>query len=454
MRPPITNDDSSPNDDSTTPKPVEAPLAETSLWRRLPPNGRLFVRFWGGASLLALICVIGLQEWSSLHHGRKVAEKQTAASPVPANRPAPETPRPAVVRENAEADDISPHDAAQSIEPQDGAVSDLVPGVTPVSKPVPDMLEPAPGEPGHNLPKPGPAGQLARNVYAAAVPAVPATNARVGILLDGYGLSEEMSLNAARTLPAMVSFAVSTYAPARPALSEVARQRGHEVFLSLPMQPSTAPMDDEGPRALGYDHSETVDRDNLRWALSRFDGYVGVTNAFSGLDGDAYAQSPDFQMVSRELNQRGLLYLNATPNAQRIGPAPGGDAAMTLDTDADAAGIDGQLAHLVQLAKTRGSAIAVAGPMRPVLLMRLAEWVKTLSTQNISLVPVSSLCRDTAPASSVSQKSALHIKTPPVMNPNDTDRKVGSGARTVTETPLATPALPAPTVPASSDRTP
>lgn len=445
MRLPITNDDIHP-----AAKAMEGATA-ASLWQRLPPNGRLFVRFWGGVSLLALLAGIGLQELASRHHSAATAEadqnKPVAAPPVAQPQQAKDT------------TEKSPDAVAANTPPDQQKMdfsSEITPGVTPISQPVPDMLEPVTGDPGHSLPKIGPHGEMPRNVYAAAIPPVPAGNARVAILLDGYGLSEEMSLNAARNLPSVVSFAVPAYAPARLPLSETARLRGHEVFLSLPMQPSTAPLDDEGPRALGYDHTTEADKENLEWALSRFNGYVGVTNAFSGLDGDAYAQSPDFTMVSRILENRGLLYLNATPGAPRSGPVMGGDASLTMDTNTDAAGVDGQLARLVAMAKSRGTAIAVAGPMRPVFLQRLAEWTRTLSSQGITLVPISALSRNATLSPSVSDSRALHVAVPtgsaspqppaPVVAP----ARVGtaSGKRSVTEAPLDPPA-PAPAQPPS-----
>ncbi|WP_173568863.1 divergent polysaccharide deacetylase family protein [Acetobacter conturbans] len=400
-----------------------------SLWQRLPPNGRLFVRFWGGVSVTALLFAIGLQEWSGLH-----PKKPLPSSSSSAQQTANAQTSPPVLAETTPP-------AQQEGTTQDAAASDVVPGVAPIPAPIQDMLEAVPGDAGHSLPKRGPKGEQARDVYAAAVPTIPPGNARVAILLDGFGLSEDMSLNAARSLPAPVSFAVPAYAPARTSLSEVARKRGHEIFIALPMQPSTAPMDDEGPRALGYDHTIEVDKDNLEWALSRFDGYVGATNAFSGLDGDAYAQSPDFAMVSHELEDRGLLYLNATPGTQRIGPVMEGDASLTMDTDTDAAGVDGQLEHLVAMAKAKGSAVAVAGPMRPVLLQRLAEWAATLNSQGVSLVPVSSLCHNTGGNPGVSPGQPLHIAPVPQSSAPPSAEKVGtaSGTRAVSETPLAAP---------------
>lgn len=407
------------------------------FWQTLPPSGRLFFKFWGGVSVLALLAATGLQI-AGHHH------VSPPPAPPKAEKTVPQEPATTHVASSAPADDKA---EGTVIPPREDIP--VPPGVTPVQPPLPALLEPVPGEAGHNLPKIGADGLTPLKAYAAAAPSVPAGNARIAVLLDGFGLSEDLSRSALIILPPEVSFAIPAYAPARNFLLNGARRTGHEVFLALPMQPSTAPLDDEGPRALGYDHTTAVDRGNLEWALSRFDGYVGVTNAFSGLDGDAYAQSPDFRMVSRELNDRGLGYLNATPGATWTGPVPGANAALTLDTNADAAGIDGQLAHLADLAKASGRAIAVAGPMRSVLIQRLADWSHTLASRGITLVPVSSLfsAAPTIPKSA-SSMPAHSDALPPVTPPHPVQAAPG-----VMAVPLPVPPPPV-VVPPSADNKP
>ncbi|WP_173582629.1 divergent polysaccharide deacetylase family protein [Acetobacter musti] len=427
-------------------------LPAASFWRRLPPSGRLFFKFWGGVSVVALLAAISLQELSALHRSAMPAARPHGVTAEKASGPGNASP------ESVPAAPEAPASVRQEAADTSSAAAPgmpLPPGVHAIPAPLPDLLEDAPGEPGHSLPKIGADGALPRRVYAATVPAVPPGNARVAILLDGFGLSEDLSRVALQSLPWTISFAIPAYAPARQTLMDGARQSGHEIFLSLPMEPSTAPLDDEGPRALGYDHTPTADKQNLDWALSRFSGYVGATNAFSGLDGDAYAQSPDFRMVSKELDARGLRYLNATPGTSWVGPVVGGNAAITLDTDADSSGVDGQLAHLVEMAKGSGQAIAVAGPMRPVLLQRLAEWSRGLGDKGVTLVPVSALCDNPAPAhipsGSVHQdrpEAAAHeagsVRSPLTSSPPApvTVGEPAIGPSAVTATPLPAPVAP------------
>ncbi len=255
------------------------------------------------------------------------------------------------------------------------------------------LLEPAPHFPGMMLPRIASDGREPRRLYAARVPPIPAGAKRVAILLDGVGLSTADSLDAIDSLPAAVSLAVSPYAVEPGAVLDAARKGGHETLLSLPMEPATAPADDEGTEALTLRVSDDENARRLEWSLSRLQGYAGVTNAASGLDGRGFTGSLQFVAVARSLAGHGLFYLDATPNEPVPGGIDGADADLRLDDPPDAAGIDRQLARLEQIAASRGSAIGVAGPLYPVTIRRLADWAHGLASRGLVLVPVSSLAR-------------------------------------------------------------
>ena len=255
------------------------------------------------------------------------------------------------------------------------------------------LLEPVAAGSGMMLPRIASDGREARSFYAARTPVLPPGAKRISILLEGIGLSAADSLDAIDQLPGAISLAVSPYAVEPAAILDAARKAGHELLLSLPMEPASAPFDDEGGKALTAraDASENMAR--LLWSLSRVEGYAGVTNAHSGLDGRGFANSPQFAGVAHALAGRGLFYLDATPDD----PLPGGiarvGADLRLDDPPAAADIDRQLARLEQIAGSRGSAIGVAGPLYPVTIRRLAEWARALPSHGLVLVPVSSLVR-------------------------------------------------------------
>ena len=70
------------------------------------------------------------------------------------------------------------------------------------------------------------------------------------VVVTGLGLATDVSETAIRTLPAAVSLSFTPYAKDLETWISLARSQGHEVLLDLPMEPTTFPNDDPGPRAL------------------------------------------------------------------------------------------------------------------------------------------------------------------------------------------------------------
>ncbi|MDG6094966.1 divergent polysaccharide deacetylase family protein [Acetobacter sp. AN02] len=354
------------------------PAEDLSPWRRLPSSGRLFVRFWGTTSVLALLLALSLRGVGPHPHQRTRQDgpDMKGDSSTPSLPGITQGPNGAT----APAGPNFPEASSPEIAPPEAALLEV-------------YLE----DPSRHLPVRGANGSMPRVVYAAPVPQIPGNIPRVALLVDDIGMSASVSQEALNVLPASISVAFSSYAPDPTDLLALSRRKGHEIFLSLPMQPRNAPADSEGPRALGYDHTVSEDSNNLLWSLSRFEGYVGVTNAFAGQTGAAFALSPDFRMVASELDRRGLLYLNAHPGGLRYGPVPGGDASVMISTDTDAETVRQQLAQLVTVARNKGSAIGVTGPLRPVAVREIASWAAGLKDQGVALVPVSSLSNLPAP---------------------------------------------------------
>jgi polysaccharide deacetylase 2 family uncharacterized protein YibQ len=127
----------------------------------------------------------------------------------------------------------------------------------------------------------------------------------------------------------------------------------------------------------------------LQWLMSRFTGYVGVTN----LMGAKFEATQDSLVpVLEEIKARGLLYVDDGTSDK----STAGQIAGTLGLDYAAANIqiDGaqSLAKLEALAKERGCAIGVASA-KPATLKQLAEWASKLESKGIVLIPVSAAVR-------------------------------------------------------------
>ena len=260
------------------------------------------------------------------------------------------------------------------------------------------LLQPATEFPGRFLPRKAPDGTTAAERYRSRS-GLPAQHPMVAVLLEGLGLTTDIDGAAVEALPPAISLAVSPYAaflqrPQPHAILDRARRLGHELWLSLPMEPAAATAD-EGGWALRRSADLPTNRHALDWSLSRFTGYVGLTDASSGLFGEGYADGPGFSLVADALLDRGLLYVEGGSAAHDGAalPPPGSSrhADLVLDGHTNAVGIDDRLAALERLASDEGTAVAIASPMTPVLVDRLRRWSTALSKRGIALVPVSAL---------------------------------------------------------------
>jgi len=228
--------------------------------------------------------------------------------------------------------------------------------------------------------------------YYAAPAKIPAGAKTVALLVDGMGLSQSESLAAIAQLPAAVSFAFSPYAADVAPLLDAARAAGHEYLISIPLEPANYPLADEGSHALLTGSEPGANFINLEWTLSRIQGYVGATSALDGMRGEAYLRAGDLSTsLQDQLNQRGLLFVDARPGSAAPESVPGRGVDLVIDDPPDAASIDAKLAALITQAQARGSALGLAGPLRPVTLAHLKSWIALLPARGITLVPVSAL---------------------------------------------------------------
>ena len=251
------------------------------------------------------------------------------------------------------------------------------------------MEEPAPYFRLAQLPRPGPDGTLPMRVYAAYADPKE-QRPRVGVLLAGLGMNQADSLAAIRELPPDISLAVSPYAPAPSGLLAAARQAGHEVLVSIPMEPEGYPLNDEGNMALRTTLPEMENRHRLEWSLSRLRGYVGATGALGALHGERFGGVPELMApVLDQLAQRGLLYIDPRPGA----PAPPGVVGRSVDLVLDApgnGGMEAALERLERLAREHGSALGLIS-LSPAAIEALSVWTRALDSKQLALTPVSAL---------------------------------------------------------------
>ncbi|MEG6507977.1 divergent polysaccharide deacetylase family protein [Methyloligella sp. 2.7D] len=214
---------------------------------------------------------------------------------------------------------------------------------------------------------------------------------RVAILVEGLAKADVVS-TAIDTLPSEMSLALGPYGDGLQDWVDRARAKGHEVLLQVPLEPPDYPTVDPGPNTLLTSLDTEENKKRLHWLMSRFTGYVGVTNFMGGrFVGDGAAMQP----VLAELNGRGLFYVGdgsredstAPQIAHSLGMNFAG-ATVRIGADASPEAVGQSLSELEAAAREGGAAIAVADAS-PETIGALSKWAAGLQQKGLVLVPVS-----------------------------------------------------------------
>lgn len=383
---------------------------------------RLLLGFWaivavlvvGGVVVLALLGPPAPPMSKVEHVAVQTALQQAAtpapapavqAAPVPVAAPPPAPPPAAVLADGGAIGlpPVSPTVPAPPAEP-------LPPGA--IRPPDPLLLEASQLYPGGKLPRLGPDRRSSVQTYAAAFNSGD-PRPRVAVLVSGIGMNESDSLAAVALLPSAVSLAVSPYAPRPDHVLEEARARGHEMLVSIPMEPQGYPLNDPGNHALLTGATLATNAQRLEWVLTRFAGYVGATGALGDLRGERFAAATD-QMapVLDTLADRGLLYVDPRPNITRLAGSPTQrgilrTADLVLDDPPGRTDIDAKLARLEVIARDRGSALGVIGRPSAVAIDRITAWAASLDRHGVALAPVSAVVQTPVTATAVSVRTNL-----------------------------------------------
>lgn len=228
--------------------------------------------------------------------------------------------------------------------------------------------------------------------YAAAAPAVAErTKPWLAIVIDDVGLDKAQAV-AAADLPAPVTLAVMGYADGMAAFERVARERGQELLVHLPMQPLGDADPGQNALLVGLPADELLRR--LRWHLDRHAGFVGINNHM----GSRFTADPvGMKLVIQELAARGLLFLDSRTIGTSVGErmaddqdVPAAARDVFLDNELGAAAIDAQLALAEEKAKRRGMAIAIGHPHRETL-EAIKRFIPKARARGIVMVPLSAI---------------------------------------------------------------
>nr|WP_295829417.1 divergent polysaccharide deacetylase family protein [uncultured Azospirillum sp.] len=335
---------------------------------------------------VALVAVAGggLAGWLALN-GEATRETWRASIPAATVAVAPLPPPPVPEPKAAAPAAPLPTDAAPLPLPGVPAAA-----VTLVPAPVPGLVEDSRNGP---LPRIAQDGRKPWQVYARPFPATD-KRPRIAIVMSDLGLSGVTTGNALAKLPPGITLAFLPYAERLDDWVERARTKGHEVMLSVPMEPLNYPRDDPGPNALLTMLGPDRNVERLEWSLGKAVGYVGITST----TGSKFTANPAaMQPVIDVLKARGLLLVDSRVNPKSVaGPlanlagVPRALGDRVIDRDLSRGAIDDQLRELEELAKTNGAAVGFASPY-PTTIERLNLWLTSLADRGIALAPASAV---------------------------------------------------------------
>lgn len=237
-------------------------------------------------------------------------------------------------------------------------------------------------------------GKRPSDIYAQTLPLSlqSSDKPKIAILLGGMGLNARLTEKATNDLPGDISFGFAPYGEDLQSKVNAARAYGHEVMLQVPMEPVSYPADNPGPNTLLAEASKEENMKALRWGMSRFVGYIGITNYM----GSRFLASPkSLKPALAEMKSRGLVFLedagvvqSAVEQTARATGLRSRKADLVIDAAADEASIRAALAQLEELALSTGLAVGT-GTGLEITIDTLTGWIDELETKGITLVPMS-----------------------------------------------------------------
>ncbi|MDC0074545.1 divergent polysaccharide deacetylase family protein [Alphaproteobacteria bacterium] len=243
------------------------------------------------------------------------------------------------------------------------------------------------------LPKIGEDGREPWKVYSRPFTKVEG-KPKIAIFLAGLGLSEGATNMAIQKLPGPITLGFAPYASRLEEWIALSRAAGHEVILQLPMESFDYPSSDPGPHTLLTSLEPEINIQRLNFLLSRFTGYVGVTNF---LGNKFTSDQKSLKPILDELNNRGLLLLDTGTSQTSISTEialninlPIATNNHFIDSKASRVAIDAKLFELEKIALEKGVSVGI-GFSYPVTMERITEWSSTLDSKGIDLAPISAI---------------------------------------------------------------
>ena len=219
--------------------------------------------------------------------------------------------------------------------------------------------------------------------------------AEVAIVIDDFGQNLEMAKKFLN-IPLPITFSVLPFQPHSEEIVELARSRGHEVILHVPMEPQEYPRVNPGRGALFVSMSRDKLQETLQTVLDAYPNISGVNNHM----GSKFTENAEsMNIVLSELSRRELYFLDSYTSDKSVGYAlarklkiPSRRRDIFLDHTPTEDFVRSQIRQLIRKAKIQGSALAIGHPHEYTYKVLLQE-AERFQQERIAVVPSGKLIR-------------------------------------------------------------
>jgi uncharacterized protein len=215
---------------------------------------------------------------------------------------------------------------------------------------------------------------------------------KIAIVIDDLGYDRSIAQEFIE-LPLPLTLSFLPQAPHAKEMAVLAREKGKETLLHLPMEPMNYPQTNPGPGALLLSMRENEIQQIIDNDFKEFPFVKGANNHM----GSRFTENREkMALVLESIKKRNLFYLDSLTTSHSVVPALAGDLGIKylqrnifLDNEVAEEPIRRQLEKLVQVAQARGSSVGCGHPY-PLLLQVLREQLPSLKNK-VELVPLSNL---------------------------------------------------------------
>ena len=216
---------------------------------------------------------------------------------------------------------------------------------------------------------------------------------KIAILVTGI-VNNSAVLQKLESLPGEVNLGYSPYCSDMSEHLSKIMTKGHEVFVQIPFEPESYPIDDPGYLGILKSQHNKSNLDRLNNILNK---YTMIKGVYSDIGEKFTSYKDEFKPILEELQARKMIFLYGNNQKNLNDVIKDYDIvtvfnSFAIDQEVRPDAIRARLLELENIAITQGAVLAYAKPY-PVTLSILAEWVKSLDNKGISLAPISQIIK-------------------------------------------------------------